>query len=448
MRPPSEWRAAARDAAGQALARLAGGRVVWRGSAALDRAEAAIQRADVCSFDVFDTALIRPLAAPVDAFWLLAPLVREHTGRDHDFRRLRVAAEAEARAAARARDLDEVTLEEIYRGLRGPLAASDAVLAALAAAECELERELCTARPLGRRLYDLATRAGKRVVFVSDTYLPAAVVADLLARGGYAGYERLFVSSEHRASKRRGSLFRVLVTSVGCPPSRIVHVGDGFRGDVWRPFRAGLSVVHLERCVDQLVARSPRTWQLPAADLGHSAVLGLLARRLAVHGDARDLGYRVLGPVFAAFAAWLTQRVAALGLGRTLRFVGAAGALSAGYERFARLGPVPTGERTGVVGLDPAALERDASAAEVRLALVGAPRDRGPELHVYAGDAGLGAAAEMIARLVSDPGDGPDAVTGALAFVDDVVPFVRRDRGFSIAPAVALATVLDRFSEP
>jgi hypothetical protein len=439
------WRARARDAAGQALARLPGGRVVWRGSAALDQAEAAIRRADVCSFDVFDTALIRPLAAPDDAFWLLAPLVREHTGRELDFRRLRIAAEAEARAAARARDLDEVTLDEIYQRLRAALGVSDAVLAALAAAECELERELCTARPLARQLYELATRAGKRVVFVSDTYLPAAVVAEVLARGGYTGYERLLVSSEHRASKRRGSLFRVLVGAVGGPPGRIVHVGDAFRGDVWRPYRAGLAVVHLERCVDQLVARSPRTWRLPAADLGHSVVVGLLARRLAGPDDARALGYRVLGPAFAAFAAWLTRRVAALGLGPAPRFVGAARALAPGYERVAAVWPAPTGAGAAVVGLDPPALAREATAAEVWLALVGGPRDPAADLHVYAaGDARFAAAAGVISRLASDP----DAVAGALAFVDDVVPFVRRDRGFSIAPAVALAPVLDLRSGP
>lgn len=68
---------------------------------------------DVISFDVFDTLLFRPLAAPADLFDLVGMTLR-YPG----FRALRIQAEKQARQSRQAHSgYAEVTLEEIWAEL-------------------------------------------------------------------------------------------------------------------------------------------------------------------------------------------------------------------------------------------------------------------------------------------------------------------------------------------
>ena len=109
---------------------------------------------DVVTFDVFDTLLLRPLARPEDAFYLLGARLGYP-----DLRRLRIQAEEEARRRKElAAGSREVTLEEIWAvlALETGLSPEEGM-----AAERRLETELCRANPYFLPVVAALRRQGK-----------------------------------------------------------------------------------------------------------------------------------------------------------------------------------------------------------------------------------------------------------------------------------------------
>ena len=148
---------------------------------------------------------------------------------------------------------EEVTLEEIY-DVFCELADADpaAHRSELMALELATEERLLYANPPILEACAAAARAGIRVVFASDMYLPRDFILGQLRRAGYAveppadgGGRKLFLSVEHRASKHVGDLFDVMVRELGCrEPAEIVHVGDNLHSDVLQAKARGLRAIH------------------------------------------------------------------------------------------------------------------------------------------------------------------------------------------------------------
>ncbi len=207
---------------------------IARNGEVLARFAAAAQDADLVSFDVFDTLLVRFFGDPADLFAALAERVAPASAAA--FARERVAAEQRARTGAAARGEREVTLAGIYRELeqawaaRGPAHAVD--LAQAAREEMDLELRCARADPQVAAAFRALVAAGRRVVLVSDMYLPAECVIGMLARCGIAGFERLFLSSEDAVAKADGSVWPFLRAAMGlAPDARIAHLGDNPQSD-------------------------------------------------------------------------------------------------------------------------------------------------------------------------------------------------------------------------
>lgn len=200
----------------------------------LARFSAAAQSAAIVSFDVFDTLLVRFFGDPADLFAALAERIAPAAAAA--FARERVAAEQRARANAAARGEREVTLAGIYRELKqawaahGPAHALD--LDQAAREETDLELRCVRADPQVAAAFRALVAAGRRVVLVSDMYLPAECVERMLARCGIAGFERLYLSSEIMVAKGDGSVWPYLRAASGlAPDAGIVHLGDNPQSD-------------------------------------------------------------------------------------------------------------------------------------------------------------------------------------------------------------------------
>jgi FMN phosphatase YigB (HAD superfamily) len=277
---------------------MAAARALLIPTAMLDGLVRLVERFDVLSLDVFDTAILREVARPLDVF---AFVERHHAhggGGATDFAAARRLAELEARRRA-PHDHEDVTLEEIYDALPARLRVMREALQSL---ECRVEQRLTRANPFVRALADAATRIGRRVVFVADTSLPRATIAALLEAAGYGAPSELFVSSVHRCTKGSGRLYSEVATRLGVAPGRILHVGGHPLADVLMPLRRGWGALLYERC-----AARARFGRAPE-DLGESVYQGLVQRRLhAWRGSAGTfcswyaLGYRVIGPLVTAF---------------------------------------------------------------------------------------------------------------------------------------------------
>ena len=276
----------------------------------------------VLSLDVFDTALLRVVRQPVDAFHLIAPGIRRELGADDELpvALLRGAAERAARARRhREAGHDEVDLWDIYAEFCAQAGVDPAVYRdRLAAVEAEVEAAVLYANPVVLAAADAAERAGTRVVFVSDMYLPREFIVEALRRAGY-GVDKgaLYLSSERGVSKHGGGLFDVLLQELGVAPADVLHVGDNFHSDVERARQHGLRTLHWNPDDGQPLADQPATGQpAPFAedDLLSSLCTGLVRRSRATvappaePGDGawwERLGYEVGGPIYFTFLHWL-----------------------------------------------------------------------------------------------------------------------------------------------
>lgn len=155
----------------------------------------------IVSFDVFDTLLVRPALQPRDIFHLLARRVNALYG--VDFIRMRWDAEAELGRI-------NADIHEIYDFMAEKHGLDARTRDALLEEEVRCETTLLSPRPDAKELYDEAVRLGKRVIAVSDMYLPGEIIADILRRKGFS-MDAVYVSCDCAARKSDGALYDVVL---------------------------------------------------------------------------------------------------------------------------------------------------------------------------------------------------------------------------------------------
>lgn len=266
-----------------------------------------IQRA---SFDVFDTLVERPFVRPSDLFTLVARHCppRGLAGRWVPYRILRTGAEFLARCLHPGEE--DIGMGEIFRVLGWAVPNAEA----LKAAELAAEQRLCQLRPKGLALFRQMQAEGLRPVVISDMYLPASFILELLERRGLHPYG-VYVSSEAGLRKGTGHLFQYVCQQEATPPDAWVHVGDHPVSDQARPRELGMQVVPVE---------PPRPHVLGTGLLG-SVVAALVARQECT-GFWQQLGAELVGPMVLGYTRWIAEQVRSRGLVRVL-FVGRDGYL-------------------------------------------------------------------------------------------------------------------------
>lgn len=190
----------------------------------------------VVSFDLFDTLLVRPSIMPKDVLLLPEDLVKQRYG--VSFFKLRHSAEEEAG--------DEyITLDELWRFIAKKHGLAPETERALMQVELQLERKLLTARRDTRQLYEAAVQSGKRIIVVSDMYLPGDFLNSVLAEQGFDRIARIYVSCEEKAKKDDGSLYERVLKKEGLEnPSELLHIGDNFLSDCKEALEKGITAVH------------------------------------------------------------------------------------------------------------------------------------------------------------------------------------------------------------
>jgi FMN phosphatase YigB (HAD superfamily) len=313
--------------------------------------------ADGLCIDVFDTLLLRMVPEPIAAFTLLGDRL-DREGRlppgvtPQIFAQLRVAAEVRARQeSVRTRGTVETRLLEIYQQLRLALALAGSP-EDLAAAEVELERDLCRADLGVADLIGAVAELGKPVYLLSDTYFSAEQLRRLLDRPELVGrtITGIYTSSDaatnkgaalqarsesgigKRSTDCTGSLFDVLLKDIAIPPARLVHLGDHPEADLRAARQAGLQAVlyskltgHLSQVLEREGTAPIRLTEADGLDpeFGDFGLTAVRARVLA-RADAQQVpaglarywetGATVFGPALAGFAEWVVRRAQAFGV--------------------------------------------------------------------------------------------------------------------------------------
>lgn len=277
---------------------------------------------ELVSFDIFDTLLDRSVEQPVHVFKMIeAEVDRITNGRIANFAAARPATERLLRErVAAAGQTQEVTLDQIYGELAERYGLSESTKDAVCALELDEELRTLRRRDAGFRLFDIARRSTKRVVLISDMYLPETFVRRCLANAGYPDDVPLYLSSTVGLRKHEGDLFPFVQSTEGVAYDRWLHVGDNPHGDKTVPGGLGIHT-HLVKSAFQLMSANRKLGALVQADKklrtkAEAAIYGLVQRRFFddphrvfpadTHfgGDAFQLGYVGAGPLFFGFLQW------------------------------------------------------------------------------------------------------------------------------------------------
>lgn len=284
-----------------------------------------LAKVEVLSLDIFDTTLARRCAQPVDVFHELARRAVSRFGDEYGaFTAVRQEAEHRARGVAwETRRAEDTNLAEIYRQIGYLRADWEPMLAHLEAAELELEKSLLYPLPAAAEMIAAARAMGKRVIFISDMYLPKAFCEEVLRDNGFADYDHFFLSSADGLLKNTGNLFKHALEKLGCAASAVLHVGDNPEADGKQARRLGLRTYAVRKAIDCLdgFERNPHAQHLHMSaeqrGWGRSLLTGLSAKYCFTgNGNPRqrglwvDIGAQFAAPVLYGYVRYLVEQLA------------------------------------------------------------------------------------------------------------------------------------------
>jgi FMN phosphatase YigB (HAD superfamily) len=279
-----------------------------------------------CSFDVFDTFLVRACTTPDGVFertYELSRISETCPNVSVSFVQHRMQAEQRAREKAMERcGSGEVHIANIYSHFPFKLFGLDrSALNDLAEAEFVAELELCRANPDIVQKYSEMKRAGHRTGFISDTYWSTQQLAHLL-RSCSPGldWDFLYASCDHGSSKSE-RLFAKYLVEQGVDAATSLHVGDNESADIKGARRHGIGSHHYAQATAALSSKLQRetaTFELLCPDRpsrldhGGRTLRRAIAARSGRTSPGFQLGLTVLGPVMTAFDAYVEARRARL----------------------------------------------------------------------------------------------------------------------------------------
>lgn len=177
------------------------------------------EKADIISFDVFDTLVFRDVFFPETVFQFIDT--------DKNFSSKRKIAEKKARKSRRG----EVTLNDIYYYLP----------------EFDMNREIeaefthVYANVEMLDFYNKMKAKNKELIIISDMYLGENVIKSMLESSGYDLTDvELYISSKYGETKKNGDLFERVIKEKNIQKEKIIHLGDNWLVDYYIPKMKGL----------------------------------------------------------------------------------------------------------------------------------------------------------------------------------------------------------------
>lgn len=204
------------------------------------------------SFDIFDTAVVRPFADPADLFELLNAEYEKETTGFTSIADLRKSAELGARTehAGQSACIRDIHIDDIYDYMHKYYGLSETLCSRLKESERKWEISVCRARKTIFEIYELALYVGKKVIFVSDMYLDGETIDTILKSNGYFSYTKLYLSSELGYLKGTGELFDYVLKDLDLDASKVIHIGDNYESDVTQAANKGIRTIYFPKAWD------------------------------------------------------------------------------------------------------------------------------------------------------------------------------------------------------
>lgn len=269
---------------------------------------------DVICFDLFDTLLTRQIYDAEAVFDIVGERAMCQGIAIENYREKR-------KTALISNTVRNPTIYEIYKRFQEITGITDRQRRILLDLEIRTEKDVLVPRKTVVDCFSYAVSKGKRVFLVSDMYLPAAVIDDILKEKDIYGYEGLYISCDYRQLKYEG-LFERVVRDVG--HGRILHVGDHIEYDGYWSVRYGIDHYHVRDMMDMI---SHSTWFFLAnkaqdLSLNDQLILGKVSAAVfqdpfalpvgsvrPVLDSAYGIGYCLFAPVVTHFMIWMNEQL-------------------------------------------------------------------------------------------------------------------------------------------
>ena len=280
-----------------------------------------IEKADVVSFDLFDTLVMRQTLYAEDVIELVNCRLKADNINIDCFCKRRLGAEKELSKNAAP------TLEEIYRHMLDDNAYEDALevngitAEKLAKLEWDIDYNLLIPREEICGILRGIVSKGRKVYIVSDTYYNKEQLREILNKCGIDGYTDILASSDYKTGKRQG-LFDILKACEKGRNSNFLHIGDDIVADVESARSHGIEGCQLYSAAELIDAVGGLGIQKYDISVSDRIKLGMLVskifnspfwfenedRRIKVK-SAYDIGYLMCAPIICDFVLWLYKKV-------------------------------------------------------------------------------------------------------------------------------------------
>ena len=268
--------------------------------------------AKVVSFDVFDTCLTRIYAQPETLFYFLA--IEMLKAKDATKETISEIAKLRIQAERRARELssqEDINLDSIYKHfhkLESWNIDSEKMMAT------EVQLELSSVRPIAKIKQEVLKlrQQGKKIIFISDMYLPTSIIQQMLNEHGFAEKnDPIYVSGTIGLTKRSGNLFKYVLKKENIPARNLYHIGDNIRTDYISPRRLG---VKAKLFTDSLLNRYEQAMvNSSTQELWISSQVAGISRAVRLSHSSKDnetlsdITANSIAPIIVSFVAWVLQ---------------------------------------------------------------------------------------------------------------------------------------------
>lgn len=254
---------------------------------------------DYISFDIFDTLIKRNVINEKDIFKVVEKRYNlKYSKGISDFYSQRVEAEKKAR---KNRTKNEINIDDIYRYINY----SEKEKRLLKEIEYETEIDFCVPNKRIKKIYDSCLSKNKKIIITSDMYLPNDVIKKILDKAGYLGYNKLYLSCDVNATKRKGDLFDYIINELGT--KKIIHIGDNAISDFCSAKIKKIDSILIKNRVNNLnYLKKDSIYN----DLSYNIIYST-ANNLVEDSDDiyQIMGYSILGPLLFGYCNYLQNYI-------------------------------------------------------------------------------------------------------------------------------------------
>ena len=284
-----------------------------------------IDNAQIVSFDIFDTLIMRKIFSPEDVFRLLGNRTKElNINTDIGAVRAKISAKCDSCAS----------IDDIYMAIKEETDLSDEVIEDIKTIERDIDEQLCVARNDIVKLYEYCIESGKEVYLISDMYYTLQDIKQLLDKCGLSVIDdrHIWISCEKKKDKISGSLWKEYSSVVG-ENAKCIHIGDNKTGDIENPAKYGIDSYYVMSGKDMVMNSSISELASHVNTVSDSICLGLVTAKLfnspfalcsnkgkLSFDNSEVYGYCVYGPLLEKFLIWLYSNSRKDGIDKLLFF--------------------------------------------------------------------------------------------------------------------------------